>query len=86
MQERKCCSGSDQLLDFQGPQNLGIKKRLIKIFTFYPIIQYLATLSDKNLGPYSQNFFRQIVKIFITLGLHILRLYRPKAFFQSKYQ
>ncbi len=36
-------------------------------------------------GGYSQNFLRQILKIFVTLGLNILRFYRPKVFLQSKY-
>ncbi len=30
-------------------------------------------------GPYSQNFLSQICKIFVTLGLHILRLLKLKV-------
>ncbi len=37
----------------------------------------------KDQGGYSQNFLRQILKIFITLGLNILRFYRPKVFFKA---
>ncbi len=37
-------------------------------------------------GLYSQNFLKQILKNFVTLGLKILRFYRPKVYFQSKYQ
>jgi hypothetical protein len=28
-------------------------------------------------GPHSQNFSRQILKIFVTLGINILRFYKP---------
>ncbi len=35
------------------------------------------------LGGYSQNFLRQILKIFVTLGLNILRFYRLKVFLQQ---
>jgi hypothetical protein len=34
-------------------------------------------------GGYSQNFLRQILKIFIILGLNILRFYGPKVFFKA---
>jgi hypothetical protein len=34
-------------------------------------------------GGYSQNFLRQILKIFVTLGLNILRFYGPKGFFKA---
>ncbi len=35
---------------------------------------------------YSQNFLIQIIQIFVTLGLNILRFYRQKVFFLGKYQ
>ncbi len=35
------------------------------------------------LGGYTQTFLRQILKIFVTLGLDILRFYRPKVFFKA---
>jgi hypothetical protein len=34
-------------------------------------------------GWYSQNFLRKFVKIAVTLGLNILRFYRPKVFFKA---
>ncbi len=36
-----------------------------------------------DLGGYSQNFLRQILKIVVTLGLNILRFYRPNVFFKA---
>jgi hypothetical protein len=35
------------------------------------------------LGGYSQDFVRQILKIFVNLGLNILRFYKPKVFFKA---
>ncbi len=37
-------------------------------------------------GPNSQNFFCQIRKIFVTLGLNILEFSRLKVFFKSKHR
>jgi hypothetical protein len=43
----------------------------------------ICTISDNLLGGYSQNFLRKFVKISITLGLNILRFYRPEVFFTA---
>ena len=43
-------------------------------------LDYINNLAQ---GGYSQNFLRQILKIFVTLGLNILRFYRPKVFFKA---
>jgi hypothetical protein len=51
--------------------------RQIHWFTFYCFGASQAVHRDQ--GGYSQNFLRQILKIFVTLGLNILRFYRPKA-------
>jgi hypothetical protein len=32
-------------------------------------------------GPYSKNFLQQILKIFVTLGLNILKFYRSNVCF-----
>ncbi len=37
----------------------------------------------ESLGPNSQNFFSQICKIFVTLGLKILGFLRLKVFFKQ---
>jgi hypothetical protein len=36
-----------------------------------------------DLGPYTQNFFSQIRKIFVTLGLNILRFLRLKVLYEA---
>ncbi len=43
---------------------------------FFSIVLYYQ-------GGYSQNFLIQILKIFVTLGLIILKFYRPKVFFKA---
>jgi hypothetical protein len=49
------------------------------------ILSTASSFSEKQ-GGYSQNFLRNFFLIFLTLGLSILRFYRPEVFFQSKYQ
>ena len=51
-----------------------VRKRLVCL----TLLSLLRTLI-KNMGRDSQNFFRQIPKIFVTLGLNILRLLRLKV-------
>ena len=41
----------------------------------------ILKVKDKDLGGNSQNFLRQIRKIFVTLGLKILGLCRLKVYF-----
>jgi hypothetical protein len=57
--------------------------------TFHAIVlqagKKRVTSFFSKLGGYSQNFLRQILIIFVTLGLKILRFNGPKVFFQSKY-
>jgi hypothetical protein len=57
------------------PCSIGCKKCILE--------QYVA-VKEPNLGPYSQNFLQQILKTFVTLGLNILRFYKPKASVFSK--
>jgi hypothetical protein len=47
------------------------------------IVIVIDIIQLKNLGQYSQNFLSQIRKIFITLGLSILRFFKTKSVFEA---
>ncbi len=53
----------------------------------YGLRYFLGVLyrGHRELEPYSQNFLQQTLKIFVTLDLNILRFYRQKVPFKSKY-
>jgi len=42
-----------------------------------------ATHKNKNLGQDSQNFLGKFVRVFVTLGLKILRFFRLKVLFEG---
>jgi hypothetical protein len=46
-------------------------------------VSFRNHIADNYQGRYSQNFLKQILEIFVALGLNILRFYRPKVFFKG---